>query len=108
MRSVMPVSRYRIMPTGITRTRKRMTPIDGHWREVTDHQVASVDEATRCDRIRPVRILVVRRASMDTGSDDEPTLLTYLGSFAELTFLTLVYWLVGSLPEENHSKKGNA
>ena len=45
---------------------------------------------------------------MDTRSDDEPTVLTYLGSFAQLAFLTLVYWSVGSVPEENHSKKGDA
>lgn len=45
---------------------------------------------------------------MGKRSDDEPTVLTYLGSFAQLAFLTLAYWLVGSLPEENHSKKGDA
>ncbi len=43
-----------------------------------------------------------------TETDDRPTVLTYLGAIGRITFLTLVYWLVGSTPEENHSRKGDA
>ena len=45
---------------------------------------------------------------MDSRGDDEPTALTYLVCLAQIGFVTASYWLVGLLPEENHSKKGNA
>jgi len=40
--------------------------------------------------------------------DDQPTVPTYLGVIGRITFLTLVYWLVGTTPEENHASKGDA
>lgn len=37
-----------------------------------------------------------------------PGVLTYVGAFAQLIFVTLTYWFVGILPEENHGRKGEA
>src|SRR6266568_2508188 len=45
---------------------------------------------------------------MDKRVDQSPTVLTYIATFVQVIFVTASYWLVGILPEENHSKKGNA
>ena len=45
---------------------------------------------------------------MDKRVDQSPTVLQYVATFVEVMFVTACYWLVGVLPEDNHSKKGNA
>jgi hypothetical protein len=45
---------------------------------------------------------------MTKRTDDEPGVLTYLTSFVQIAFHTVAYWFVGSLPEDNHSRKGHA
>ena len=45
---------------------------------------------------------------MERAVTTEPTARTYVASFGQLAFVTAGYWLVGLLPEENHSKKGDA
>ena len=43
-----------------------------------------------------------------TQLDHKPTVLTYVAVLSEVMFWTVTYWLVGTLPEENHAKKGCA
>lgn len=39
---------------------------------------------------------------------DRPSVLTYFTVLVEVMFWTVAYWLVGTLPEENHARKGYA